>query len=1652
MRKAKSTDCQALTVSDVLNDENLERMVEDDEAFKFLKKVRSSPAFWQQKQRELMSMIRQLGCPTFFLTLSAAETKWLELLRILKQILDDVNLSVEEVLEFQWSERADLIRRDPVTCARYFDHRSKELFKVLRSEVSPLGKLTDYYLRIEFQHRGSPHVHSLLWVQDAPKYGHNPLQEVIEFIDRTISCALPDETSMLTEEDIKLQRHKHTHTCYKKKSFRRCRFGIPYPPMVSTKIIEPLEFDASTATKEEIAANAALKETAKRIYTLIDTYDKSDTDLDSVTIQDFFNELFVTEDQYVAALRSCVNRPTIFLKRDLNEIRINAHNETILHLWKANMDLQYILDPYACAVYVISYIGKSQRGMSKLLRDALMHLKAGNATIKERLRGIAYKFQSCSEVSAQEVSYHLLSLPLSKCSRANVYINTNPANKRVRILKSKPVLMCMEQDSVDILQSGLIEHYMQRPDELEETCLAKFAAWYEFQSSKRMCKTNPDFEEEDIEDEGASLVDNPRIFSLKDTGFIRLRRKAKVIRFRRYNIIQDEVNFYREQLMLFVPWRNDTNDPDTIDYKSTYSSHVNLITQNRELFESRDQSSIDEAINILEDLDPDEINFDGIAIEEIMKNEAAVVIEDTDFLVDNPGNNNSWTVDPNADLGTKPAGGFFNVPNLNSEEEFLQMCRSLNNVQHTIFVHTLHCFKTMKQLPMFLYIGGGAGVGKSTVIRVLHEGLVRYMNSLPGTKPDAIKVLLTAPTGKAAFNIHGMTLHSAFALPVTEFNGEMPNLSSDVCNTLRSKLSSLKVIIIDEISMVGSKILSQVNNRLKAIMDNCLDFGGVSIISVGDFHQLRPVKDSYVFQIPVSSSNNYDGLVGPYLWEKFSFIELTEIMRQRDDQNFARALNNFANCCMSENDIDLFMSRIIGKDSIENLPIKSIHLFSTNASVNAHYETVLNALTTEGYRFIAIDSLVGDTAGGITDKLSNVIKQLKVSDTQGLPYELYLKLAARYLMTLNTDIQDGLVNGATGILQRIEYGTKSDTLERVPCILWIEFDDPTVGKEKRAESKYRYLRNKTIQRNWTPIGLETRRFQRGKGVSCYKIVRKQFPFIVAEALTIHKSQGDTYECVVVHIEMRMTRNALYTALSRAKSASGLYIVGNLKLSNKLSEKDPVYMELKRLREHCAIIWSIPLISPDIYVHNVRSLNKHWEDLIVDPLILQSQVLVLQETMTLSTDNFGIPGHTLIGRTDGNARVAGSGTHIYSRNPALCKVLVAHSCCHNGARIEILIIKFYDPMIIDEPVVVMSIYRSPQSPMKEFYSELDQVLSKTDNSDHLIVTGDFNIDLFARSPESDTLIKYFANKGFIQALSGVSTNYGSQLDCVFTKNLTCSCGFYESYFSDHKPMLISLGTVVNDCSSVDNQPIISHATSIIDIDQIPNVNTTKDIQDVIVSHMYIPTPVLPPVTTYDNANAFTFAMRQSLAQCINLQRIPLRPTNYTGCRVSATGYYDFMRTNVRDRFNFRIAPITGDGNCFFRTLSHIIFGDESEHHNIRGSLIETFEQSPYVAALCGIQGYNAVTIQQHFNNMRRNYSWGTVNELVMLGILAGINVSYINAADKDPSKWVITDVYTENTIGIPSNQIFCGKSLIVLFHSINFSGPSANHYDALYQVH
>jgi len=100
-----------------------------------------------------------------------------------------------------------------------------------------------------------------------------------------------------------------------------------------------------------------------------------------------------------------------------------------------------------------------------------------------------------------------------------------------------------------------------------------------------------------------------------------------------------------------------------------------------------------------------------------------------------------------------------------SDSDYRKLVRSLNKKQREFFYHVLHSIKT-KDEPLRLFLSGGAGVGKSTVTNVLYQALDRYLNTIPGENPDNIKVLKAAPTGKAAFNIKGNTLHSAFKIPV----------------------------------------------------------------------------------------------------------------------------------------------------------------------------------------------------------------------------------------------------------------------------------------------------------------------------------------------------------------------------------------------------------------------------------------------------------------------------------------------------------------------------------------------------------------------------------------------------------------------------------------------------------------------------------------------------------------------------------------------------------------------------------------------------------------------------------------------------------------------------------------------------------------------
>ena len=554
LRKGYSQN-RSLNAQQVLDGEYVSKLVQEDEAYKVLVGDRSSPSYWQLKMKELMSMIRQIGKPDLFLTLSAAETKWNELLVILVFNLTEQVINEDQANSMSFEEKCDLIRKDPVTCARYFDHRLRELFKIIRAANGPFAsnKVRETYIRVEFQSRGSPHIHCLIWLEGSPIYSEENTESTescVSFIDQFITCSVENMNGL-----EKLQFHKHSpNYCQKGRiDSMTCRFGIPFYPMTKTMILKPLK-DGDLTDEEAEHIDFITERINKHLKILDQKVKVGDHELEHMTTGDFLNVCEVTEDQYVKCIRNNLKRPQVYLKRRPSEIRTNAYNKLILELHRANMDIQFILDPYACVHYILNYINKSDRGMSSLLKQVVDECKRGNISHQTKLYKISSKFLSCSEVSVQEAVYILLRMQLSSASRDTVFINTGEKEKRTRRIKMIKELQELDPDSNDVMSNGLLEYYVNRPEELESVCLADFAANFSF-----IKNSSGDYELSTVDQE--DILDKHKRYSLKNNmGTLFERRKRRIIRYRKYQFEKDPNNFYREKIMLYLPWRNEDED------------------------------------------------------------------------------------------------------------------------------------------------------------------------------------------------------------------------------------------------------------------------------------------------------------------------------------------------------------------------------------------------------------------------------------------------------------------------------------------------------------------------------------------------------------------------------------------------------------------------------------------------------------------------------------------------------------------------------------------------------------------------------------------------------------------------------------------------------------------------------------------------------------------------------------------------------------------------------------------------------------------------------------------------------------------------------------------------------------------------------------
>jgi hypothetical protein len=235
------------------------------------------------------------------------------------------------------------------------------------------------------------------------------------------------------------------------------------------------------------------------------------------------------------------------------------------------------------------------------------------------------------------------------------------------------------------------------------------------------------------------------------------------------------------------------------------------------------------------------------------------------------------------DLGLNPEKPFTVTykPRFVKDSEYRGMMRNLNKDQRLFHDHFIASIvqEPKKQLVNFI---------SSTTVRCIEQSVLRQFRvdndgvcCGEDDNNEGIPLLIVAPTGKSAFNIGGVTVHGGINIPANQGLAYRP-LHKNAFNTAVAKFRNLKVLIIDEISMVGAGMLSFINQRLQEVKGNKLPFGGVHVLFCGDLFQLPPVMDAWCFNQPKPDSSALSALA-PNIWrDTVCLFELTEIMRQED--------------------------------------------------------------------------------------------------------------------------------------------------------------------------------------------------------------------------------------------------------------------------------------------------------------------------------------------------------------------------------------------------------------------------------------------------------------------------------------------------------------------------------------------------------------------------------------------------------------------------------------------------------------------------------------------------------------------------------------------------------------------------------------------------
>ncbi|CAG2257671.1 unnamed protein product [Mytilus edulis] len=894
----------------------------------------------------------------------------------------------------------------------------------------------------------------------------------------------------------------------------------------------------------------------------------------------------------------------------------------------------------------------------------------------------------------------------------------------------------------------------------------------EFRRNTKGSKTKTVLPEPNIE-KNDDEVENEEIDVSKDSRQYRKRKKARIIRSVHFDIKTDSEKYYRELLVLYSSWRNENDLKKSCNsFNERYLEIKDEVETERELYEPF-RDIVEDAQQIINQGVED--SWDEIAPQTEMQNAM-----DKDNRTD-PKDTGIENYDIGIDLGLQPSNQEqelnrdFELP----DQEFRCHLRKLNKEQLEFVYDAIHILKTSED-PIYWFLSGGAGVGKSYVTKALYQMAVKFYSKQAGEDFSSNKVMLLAPTGKAAYHIHGNTIHSALKVPVNQ-KLQYKQLSSAALNTLRNQIGEVNLIFIDEISMVGFNMLNFIHQRLMEVTQKNELFGGISVIAVGDLFQLKPVMDSYLFTSPTTG---YMPLATNIWKENFTMFELHEIMRQSENKPFAELLNRLREGNHNKQDISVLKERNINENT-EDYPWDVPHLFCTNEKVDSFNSAIIHRKNDLVYVIRAHDKFIGSAPPGLKAKILDSFRNNKQNSKQ-LLNSLEVAENTYYEITANLDTTDGLINGASCKMMKVEINQIS---EYASGILWVQFEDQNIGKQHRRENRRLY--KSCHLKEWTPLEPVSKSFAAGnKGEA--QIQRSQFPIRPAHAKTVHRSQGDTLSKVVVDLtSKRRVDHIHYVAVSRVQTLDGLFI-RNLQ-EDKIGVDKNVKTEMERLRattieRRLRNIYDLENSLLKICFLNASSLHRHLEDVRLDRNITNADIACFCETRFHNRDSVDATQIDAFHQYRQDSKPSGHkrppyGLAIYSKEPFCPSFPINESS--NGIELSVFRTNH------NSDITIVTVYKPPHKPISELCERLLHVHETYVCNNDAIILGDLNVNWKEDSSNKQKLLTLMQQLKYKQLITQPTNDYGSTIDLIFT-NIDCvDSGTNEVFFSDHKLTWLSL---------------------------------------------------------------------------------------------------------------------------------------------------------------------------------------------------------------------------------------------------------------------